>query len=135
MKGKRKVGLVIITISVLVSIAMLTAVPACREEAPTPTAMGELIALHEDLTEVASDECIGCHGNKAEETSLDPDIETAHAIHIPMIEECNSCHKGADLLEGSAASLRKQVDPQICFGCHGPEGPGPQLYQVPPELK
>lgn len=133
MKGKRKLGLVIITISVLVLIAMLTALPACKPPAPITT--GELIALHDDLTEVASDECIGCHGNKAEETSLDPDIETVHVIHIPMLQECNFCHKSADLLEGSAASLRKQVDPQICFGCHGPEGPGPQLYQVSPELE
>ncbi len=136
MKGRGKLKVMMITISVVLLIGMLTASLACEEAAaptPTPTAtpvaMGDLIALHDDLTDVATDQCIGCHGNKAEEGSLDPDIETAHAIHVPMLVECNFCHKSADLLEGSAASLRKQVDPQICFGCHGPQGPGPQLYQ------
>ncbi len=131
MKGKRKFGLMIIAVCILLVLAISVAFPACKKP---PTPMGDLITLHQDLTTVASDECIDCHGNKAEETSLNPDIKTPHTIHLPMLKECSVCHKKADLLEGSAAALRKQVDPQICNGCHGPGGSGPQLYQVEPTL-
>ncbi len=141
MKDKGKFGLIISTACILLVLTTLPMLAGCEEPvappAPPPAPdgeMGDLIALHEDLTEVKSDRCVSCHGNKAEETSLDPDIKTPHAIHIPMLKECNVCHKKADLLEGSAAALRKQVDPQVCNSCHGPGGPGPQLYQVEPTL-
>ncbi len=134
MKGKGKLGLMIIAVCILLVFAILPIFAGCKKPPAPAMEMGDLIALHEDLTEVKSDRCISCHGNKAEEKSLNPDIKTPHAIHIPMLKECNVCHKKADLLEGSAAALRKQVDPQICNGCHGPGGSGPQLYQVEPTL-
>ncbi len=130
MKGKRKLGLATILISMLVLVTMMAGFTACKK----PPEMGELIELHSDLTKLPAAQCIDCHGNKAEETSLQADIKTPHTIHIPIVKECNVCHKKADLLEGSAATLRKQVDPQTCKGCHGSGGPGPQLYQVEPTL-
>jgi hypothetical protein len=33
-------------------------------------------------------------------------------------KNCVDCHASVDLREGSAAALRKQVDSQICAGCH-----------------
>ena len=129
MQGKGKFGLLIIAVCILLVFAISVGFASCKKP---PMEMGDLIALHEDLTKVEKNECISCHGNKAEETSLNTDIKTPHAIHIPTLKECNVCHKKADLLEGSAAALRKQVDPQVCYGCHGPGGPGPQLYQVEP---
>ncbi len=132
MKGKGKVGLMIIAVCILLVFALLAASTGCKQSPAPALGMSDLIALHEDLTNVEKSECIDCHSNKAEETSLNPDIETPHVIHIPIMDECNVCHKKADLLEGSAAALQKQVDPQICNGCHGPGGSAPQLYQVEP---
>lgn len=158
MKSKGKLGLMIITVCILLVFTISVVFVGCTKPAPAPTptppsapapapaptptptpaptskTMGDLIAFHQDLTKIASAQCISCHGNKAEEKSLNPDIKTPHAIHIPMLKECNTCHKKADLLEGSAATLRKQVDPQVCNSCHGPNGTGPQLYQVEPTL-
>jgi hypothetical protein len=33
-------------------------------------------------------------------------------------KNCADCHPSVDLREDSAGSLRKQVDPQLCAGCH-----------------
>ncbi len=151
MKDKGKLGLMIVAVCILLVFAISVAFPACKETptpapapvpapapalepAPFPQTTGDIIAFHQDLTKVASDQCVRCHGNKAEEKSLNPDIDTPHVIHIQIMSECNLCHKKVDLLEGSAAALRKQVDPQVCNGCHGPSGSGPQLYQVEPML-
>ncbi len=142
MKSKEKFGLMTILVCILLVLTISAVFAGCKAPpaptptptptptpipTPTPVTMGDFIAFHQDLTKVASAQCISCHGNKAEETSLNPDIKTPHAIHMPLVKECNVCHKKADLLESSAAALRKQVDPQVCNGCHGPSGPGPQL--------
>lgn len=158
MKSKGKLGLMIIAVGMLLVFTILAVFVGCEKPpapvptptptpaptpkptpptptpTPTPKTMGDLIAFHQDLTKVTSDQCVSCHGNKADEKSLNPDIKTPHAIHIPILKECNTCHKKADLLEESAATLRKQVDPQVCYSCHGPSGPGPQIYQVEPTL-
>jgi len=34
--------------------------------------------------------------------------------------ECITCHKSVDLLQGSAASLRRQVAVELCATCHSP---------------
>lgn len=114
---------VLIAVGVLVARTLLS--PAAAEQ---PS--GDLIELHSDLTQVATADCVGCHGDKSQEKSLDPNIATPHAIHIPMLVDCNYCHKSADLLQGSAANLMKQVSPQVCAGCHGPGGSAPQFFGV-----
>ncbi len=145
MKDKGGLGLKTIVVCLLLVFVIPIIFVACPKPpapiptptptpAPTAMAMGDLIPLHQDLTKVATTRCVSCHGNKAEEKSLNPDIKTPHSIHIPVLKECNGCHKKADLLEKSAAALRRQVDPQVCSGCHGPGGPAPQLYQVEPTL-
>lgn len=122
-----------LTIASVVVAAFSLAVAAAPVSADQPS--NELIELHKDLTKVATEQCINCHGNKADEKSLQADIKTPHAIHIPLFKSCSLCHKSADLLQGSAGALRRQVDPQTCFGCHGPNpSSGKQLYQVTPTL-
>lgn len=102
--------------------------------APAEQTLGDIIELHSDLTQVATADCVECHGDKSQEQGLDPDIDTPHVIHIPMLKDCNYCHKSADLLQGSAAGLMKQVSvEEICAQCHGPAGPARQLYGIEPQ--
>ena len=46
--------------------------------------------------------------------------QITYTKHIaPLLwKNCADCHQSVDLSEGSAAALRKQVDPQLCAGCH-----------------
>ncbi len=103
--------------------------PPLVTPAPAEQTLGDIIELHSDLTQVATAECVECHGDKSQEQSLDPDIDSPHVTHMPILKDCNVCHKSADLLQGSAASLMKQVSAEeVCAQCHGPGGPGRQLY-------
>jgi len=91
----------------------------------------DLIGLHKDAVSLPSSACIGCHGNKTsgatdpnlgtEEKTFNPNIPSVHARHLdnPLLGlECNTCHKSVDLVEGSAAHLRKQVSVNTCRTCH-----------------
>ncbi|MFQ6057410.1 MAG: cytochrome c3 family protein [Anaerolineae bacterium] len=80
-------------------------------------------ALHRQALTVPVEQCIACHGDRAEERSLSPDYPTPHRIHLTdalLKFQCTSCHRSVDLREGSAASLRRQVDVELCVKCHSP---------------
>jgi hypothetical protein len=54
-------------------------------------------------------------------------------------KQCIFCHRTVDLVQGSAGSLRKQVDATLCAMCHGQSpprngssGPVKQFYQAGP---
>ncbi|MFQ5858022.1 MAG: cytochrome c3 family protein [Anaerolineae bacterium] len=82
-----------------------------------------LETMHIEAATLTPAWCIACHGNKADEVSLDPAYPTAHRVHLTsalLILECTTCHQSVDLLQGSAASLRKQVDVELCATCHSP---------------
>lgn len=85
--------------------------------------------LHADLSSVRSQECLVCHSNIPQESSLDPTNVTAvHPTHLNsnwLKFECNTCHKKVDLDDRSAEALRKNVDPEFCATCHSP-------FPVPP---
>jgi len=115
----------------LMALSLVLGLTAVWAQGPS----GDIVDLHADLSKLDMAQCVGCHGNKAEEQSLDPSIKTPHAIHIPMFNGCTMCHKSVDFSQGSAAALRKQVDPAICAGCHGPNpSSGVQLYGVTAEV-
>lgn len=91
----------------------------------------DLIGTHQEAASAPSSLCVGCHGAKTsgsvdvstgiEETSLDPKISTFHAKHLDnelLKLECTTCHSSVDLVQGSAAHLRKQVSTNICLTCH-----------------
>lgn len=82
-----------------------------------------LEVLHLEPSTVSLAQCFRCHGDKAREESLDPLVPTAHRVHLTsslLNVECVTCHQSVDLLQGSAASLRKQVDVELCVACHSP---------------
>lgn len=80
----------------------------------------ELIQLHQNA-EANGAICVSCHGSRTDEKSLDPNIKPVHTLHLtnPLLNlECASCHKSVDLVNKSAANLRRQVSMSTCVTCH-----------------
>jgi nitrate/TMAO reductase-like tetraheme cytochrome c subunit len=81
-----------------------------------------LIELHKNATKLSNKECLTCHTRIKQDVPLNKKFKTFHRVHLESKLEtpknCADCHQSVDLREDSAASLRKQVDPQICAGCH-----------------
>ncbi len=81
-----------------------------------------LIDLHKNAGKVSTKECLACHGNIKKDVSANKKFKTFHRVHLESKlatpKQCSDCHKSIDLRDGSAAALRKQVDSQLCAGCH-----------------
>lgn len=85
-----------------------------------------LIKLHKNAATNAS-LCVQCHGDRTDEESLKKGVPSIHTTHLTKLKKmlegkggCTFCHKSVDLQEGSAASIRKQVDVKTtCMKCHG----------------
>jgi len=105
-----------------------------------------IIALHDRSSRQFKKNCTECHDNILQDRTLDPAIQE-FAIHGAMLpfapgkvgkdQQCVVCHQTVDLAQGVAqpreksnGNLRKHVDSALCALCHGPSGPGRQLYQV-----
>lgn len=124
----------------------LAAVVAAAQESKGPAVTGQgappanLIAVHDPSSPDFGRNCLDCHREVLSQRSQDPRVA---AIHIKMIPYtpgfnprrgvtsavCTQCHRSADLVEGSAAGLRVQVDRRLCALCHAPSGPGRVLYR------
>jgi hypothetical protein len=85
-------------------------------------AQQNLIDLHKNASKLNNKECLACHAKVLKENSLNKNHKMFHKVHLESKLEtpklCADCHQSVDLREGSAAALRKQVDPQICLACH-----------------
>ncbi|MDA8082707.1 MAG: cytochrome c3 family protein [Nitrospiraceae bacterium] len=81
-----------------------------------------LVELHRNASKMSNKECLSCHAKIMKEVSLNKKYKMFHRVHLESKlatpKKCADCHQSVDLRNGSAASLRKQVDPQICAGCH-----------------
>jgi predicted CXXCH cytochrome family protein len=81
-----------------------------------------LIDLHKNAAKLSNKECLNCHAKVLEEVPLNKEYKMFHRVHLESKlatpKQCTDCHQAVDLRESSAASLRKEVDPQICAGCH-----------------
>ncbi len=90
-----------------------------------------LIDLHKNAGKLSAKECLACHGNIKKDVSLNKKIKTFHRTHLESKlatpKKCADCHQSIDLRGGSAAALRKQVDPQICAGCHSGDVKGTKV--------
>lgn len=117
---------------------------------PDPDTTQNLFAIHDPTSAQFDSDCIRCHGDKINRKSADPKgkIFTYHGMHIPVIldakkvrpedvtsSDCltSSCHGStggrSDLIHESAGSLRKNVWPFVCVGCHRSSGPGVELFE------
>ena len=78
--------------------------------------------LHKNAGKMTNKECLTCHANIKKDVTLNKKFKPFHRVHLESKLEtpknCADCHQSVDLRNGSAAALRKQVDPQICAGCH-----------------
>ncbi len=90
-----------------------------------------LVSLHKDVSKMSNKECLTCHADILKAASLNKKIKTFHRLHLESKlgtpKQCNECHQSVDVMNGSAAGLRKQVDPQICAGCHRGEVKGAKV--------
>jgi len=111
---------------------------APRDVAPSQAAGAEvvqknLVDLHANAGKLGNKECLTCHAGIPKEVSLNKECGTKdialskkckkyHRVHLESKlatpKNCADCHQSIDLRNGSAAALRRQVDPQICAGCH-----------------
>jgi hypothetical protein len=98
-----------------------------------------LVDMHKDAAKLGTKDCLECHegilkGEVIKGKSVVKDdagkksvvenkkFKIYHRVHLesknPAPRNCTECHWSVDLRNGSTASLRKQVDPQLCNGCH-----------------
>ena len=101
-------------------------------------------AFHDSNSDQYQKHCTDCHEDVLNGESLDPDIPPAHLAMFEFAageagddKQCRWCHhRSVDLTQGtqsaatSKGNIRKRVDTALCTLCHGPEGPGQQLYQA-----
>ncbi len=101
----------------------------------------DVIGIHDLESENYDGDCIGCHGQRKNETALDRTTPASHAQMIAALGEesyfgndlCVYCHQfGTDFLSWSAGGLRKQIGiwEAECALCHLEGGsPGsPRFY-------
>jgi hypothetical protein len=117
---------------------------------PDPDTTQNLFAVHDPTSGQFDGDCIGCHADKINAKSADPKgkIFSYHGLHIPVSldvgkvkpedvtsSDCTTgeCHGSTggrtDLIDRSAGSLRKNVWPIVCVGCHQDNGPGVKLFE------
>ncbi len=78
--------------------------------------------LHKNAVKLSNNECLTCHVKIKQDVPLNKRFKTFHRVHLESKldtpKNCSDCHQSVDLREDSASAVRKQVDPQLCAGCH-----------------
>lgn len=91
--------------------------------------MLNLTAIHNPVSTRYISNCLHCHQDILNRTTLDPRVLEIHRRMLPFVgnwrgtprnEDCAFCHRGGVDFSGehSAAGLRRQVPPRDCAGCH-----------------
>jgi NAD-dependent SIR2 family protein deacetylase len=90
-----------------------------------------LIELHKNAGNLKNIECLACHASVKKDVPLNKKFKTFMRLHLESKldtpKNCSDCHQSVDLREDSAAALRKQVDPQLCAGCHSGDVKGAKV--------
>lgn len=125
---------------VLVALALVTPA-AAGEKTAGATAPQNLSAIHDPLSRAYDGNCLKCHANILKEGSGDPRLLAFHQAMLPYVpgynarkgaqnKHCQACHTEAiDFHQESGVSLRRTVNIESCFYCHGRSGPGPKYYE------
>lgn len=101
----------------------------------------DLAAIHDGNSPSYQKNCLGCHADIMKKTTLDKKFKEAHRAMIPFApgyaakagatsEVCASCHAKVDLLEHSAALIRRNVGVAACAACHGKSGPSSKKFYM-----
>ncbi len=99
----------------------------------------DLAAIHDGNSPSYQKNCLGCHADIMKKTTLNRKIKDAHAAMVPFApgysakagatnQVCASCHAKVDLLEHSAALIRRNVGVTTCVACHGKSGPSSKKF-------
>lgn len=98
------------------------AAAAIEKKGTTQAPPRNLIDLHANAEKASNKECLACHAGILKQVPLNRSFKMYHRVHLESKletpKECKDCHQSVDLLNASAAALRKQVDPQLCVTCH-----------------
>ena len=131
------IGLLLVGALVLVSSRGGVAAPdssgLLRATAP------DLAAIHDAGSPSINKNCLGCHQDVMTRGTLNRKIKNAHAAMVPFApgynykrgatnEVCISCHAKTDLLQHSAAQVRRNVGVSLCAACHNKAGPSSKKF-------
>lgn len=92
------------------------------------------LSIHDAESPQYNNDCGSCHADKTRDVFLAKGIPSFHTLKNNLFSaggrtnSCTVCHTGADLIDESAAALRKQVSPSFCGQCHGSLGTGKRLF-------
>jgi len=100
---------------------------------PEPLAVSNVRALHNPASPQYDHQCVKCHGDILEESSLDTRVPGAHPVMLPQVggdtdAVCVKCHVSVDFDAGSAGNVRRNVDVNTCAACHASGGAGHPFY-------
>ncbi len=99
----------------------------------------DLAALHNAKSPAYNKNCLSCHGDIMQRTTLNSKIKEAHAAMVPFApgydakvgvtnETCASCHGRVDLVQHSGEQIRKNADVASCGACHSKSGPSSKKF-------
>lgn len=134
-----------ISLTGLMLVAALTLLPsgvgiaASSADGPLRATAPDLVAIHSADSPSFNKNCLRCHQDVMKRGTLNSKIKNAHAAMVPFApgydhkrgatnEVCISCHAKTDLLEHSAAQIRKNVSSAQCAACHNKAGPSSKKF-------
>lgn len=126
-------------IAVAMALAGCAAAPPAREAGPPRGDGLDLVAVHTPGSPGFDGACLGCHDDVMKRTTLGPTIKDAHAAMVPFAPDydakvgvtnatCVSCHARVDVIQHSAAHIRRNVDVTSCEGCHAMGGTASKTF-------
>ncbi len=127
LRGFRALGMLVLFFGISGAAGAVVANGAPDSNAP------DLAAIHNAASRSFNKNCLGCHAAVVKERSLDRNIKGGHAAMLPFAPGydakkgagnavCVSCHENVDVLQHSAAQIRRNVSVDVCAACHGKSG-------------
>lgn len=124
------------------AVALLSSrigVAAPDVDGPLRATASDLVAIHDADSPSFNKNCLKCHADVMKRATLDKKIKNAHAAMVPFMpgynakrgatnENCISCHTKTDVLQHSAAQIRKNVSSAQCAACHNKAGPASKKF-------
>lgn len=121
------------------AVAVHAAGTASASLGPPQAKSPDLAALHDAGSPSFSKDCLTCHADVMKKSTLDRKVRNAHAAMVPFAPGydskkgvtsavCVSCHERVDVVQHSAAQIRRNVSVDACVACHGKSGPSSRKF-------
>ena len=129
----------LLLVGALALLSSQIGVAASDADQPLRAAAPDLVAIHDAGSPSFNKNCLTCHADVMKRTTLDKKTKNAHAAMVPFMpgydykrgatnEVCISCHAKTDVLQHSAAEIRKNVGTSLCAACHNKAGPSSKKF-------